>query len=67
MWGATLGEFNKSEAFNRYTLEGVGIPDGRRLIMLPVKSNERLASNVPVIWYDTSGRALYDKKGDPRQ
>jgi hypothetical protein len=70
MWGQTqrfgigeaFGEVDKSEAFNRVRLEGVGIPQGRRVIMLPVKSNARVASNVPVIWYDAEGRVLYDKE-----
>jgi hypothetical protein len=58
--GEAFGEVDKSEAFNRFRLEGVGIAPGRRLIMLPVQSNTR--SNVPVIWYDGEGRTLYDKQ-----
>lgn len=35
--GEAFGEIDKSEAFNRFRLEGVGIAPGRRLIMLPVQ------------------------------
>jgi hypothetical protein len=62
LFGDPFGEVDKSEAFNRHHMPPAADLRGRRVIMLPVKSNVRAASNVPVIWYDAEGRVLYDKK-----